>query len=1395
MAASSTQSTSSSPARQAVASVSDAGFSHAMSAPADDTTAPSVAGNIAVPPSDAYRAGEVLSFTVTFNESVTVIGADSTLGLDIGGAARSATLHSSTPNSITYTYTVQAGDNDANGITVGAIVLGSTTIRDSAGNDAVLSLTGHVPSTAGILVDTTAPAVSGSVAVPANKTYVAGEHLDFTIVFDENVTVSGSDSTLGLTVGSTARSAVFLSAVGNTVTYRYTVQAGDLDANGIAVGALALGSSTIRDNAGNNAGVSLVGHLPPTSGVLVEALPPGISGAISVPADQVYVGGDSLSFTISFDENVTITGTASTLGLMIGGAARSAVYDSKTANSVTYVYTVQAGDLDSDGIAVTGLALNGGTIRDGAGNNANLSLAGHLPSTAGVLVDAVGPTVAISSDKAALKQGDTATITFTFSEAPVGFSAGDITVGGGVIGPVTGSGTVYSAVFTPTNNIASGSASIAVAAGAVEDAAGNGNSAGSLSSITFDTLAPTLAITSNIGSLKAGDTATVTFTFSENPGSTFTNADIVVEGGALSALTGSGLTRTAVFTPTALVDDGVASITVAAGAYLDPAGNLGGAGTTPYLTFDTLAPAKPSTPDLDPASDAGGSGGALTFDTTPTFVGTAEGLAQIELYEGASLIGSGTALANGSWSVTVSTPLGVGAHVITARAIDESGNTSVVSDGLSVTVQNEPLMILAGTEYELTSNLTIGGLSGTGDLNLSTFTLTIDQADDRTFSGKIIGDSAHRGFLEKKGVGVLTLTGDSDNSANIRVLEGVLQLTSGPTEAPRYITLGTSSSASTGRVILIGDTTVGYIGGYASSNGVIDLGAHDLTVISQSDSRNATEITGTGGFIKRGTNMYRLDGTNTFTGDVKVEEGYLRLANGSALADTVAVSISSGARLILETSSGAFAEKIGSISGAGEIAFNPNNILVAGDASDRDFSGRLWGTGTFKKVGSGELVLSGTSEAGVGLIVAGGDLVIDADVDGAVTAEGGVLSGTGTITGAVEIKAGATLSAGHSPGVLATGALKLQADAVLLQEVASASQVDQIRVTGGVDLGGAKLQTALLSGFAPTSGSWIIIDNDGADAVTGHFDGLAEGAQFATGGVTFKISYVGGDGNDVTLSVVAPPAPEPELPQPPAPPTEQELIANFAVAAGFADPNKLNEAFIRLANGLQIANPSYLTARAAEKLSESFAAGRITKATFVEGVVELSGPTSVVALQTYHLFTGSAPSVAGLAWLVDSPDNPTDLTDAYYALFNQANRFINFSINLGVHGEGKTAFEAAYAALSFEEAVRKAYETIIGFKEAQAAGIDTEGAVDWVTSQEQYFANISDEGDVGLYAGMLGYLLHEGNVAKVGKYYNAVRDHVERLVDGDSLGNAIADFYRDDSLPQDLGRPYDWSLI
>lgn len=92
----------------------------------------------------ALNAGDIVTATVAFSEAVLVTGSP-TLKLDVGGQVVEANLAGGTgTEKLSFTYTITTGDSDADGISVPADALqlnGSATIRDSAGNNAVLTST------------------------------------------------------------------------------------------------------------------------------------------------------------------------------------------------------------------------------------------------------------------------------------------------------------------------------------------------------------------------------------------------------------------------------------------------------------------------------------------------------------------------------------------------------------------------------------------------------------------------------------------------------------------------------------------------------------------------------------------------------------------------------------------------------------------------------------------------------------------------------------------------------------------------------------------------------------------------------------------------------------------------------------------------------------------------------------------------------------------------------------------------------------------------------------------------------------------------------------------------------------------------------------------------------
>lgn len=88
--------------------------------------------------------------------------------------------------------------------------------------------------------------------------------------------------------------------------------------------------------------------------------------------------------------------------------------------------------------------------------------------------DTTAPVLTITVDKSVLTAGETATVTFTFTEVPVGFAADDIFPTGGLVSGLqaTGDPRIYTATFAASADF-EGMAQVAVPAGRFADAAGN----------------------------------------------------------------------------------------------------------------------------------------------------------------------------------------------------------------------------------------------------------------------------------------------------------------------------------------------------------------------------------------------------------------------------------------------------------------------------------------------------------------------------------------------------------------------------------------------------------------------------------------------------------------------------------------------------------------------------------------------------------------------------------------------------------------------------------------------------------------------------------------------------------------------------------------------------------
>ena len=138
-----------------------------------------------------------------------------------------------------------------------------------------------------------------------------------------------------------------------------------------------------------------------------------------------------------------------------------------------------------------------------------------------------------------------------------------------------------------------------------------------------------------------------------------------------------------------------------------------------------------------------------------------------------------------------------------------------------------------------------------------------------------------------------------------------------------------------------------------------------------------------------------------------------------------------------------------------------------------------------------------------------------ATVVGDVDITYGSLAGLGTVDGDVVLHSGALISGG-----VITGGLTMARSSDFLVELTPTPHYDSdVTVGGPVALDGPRLSIGWED--TPAVGSrHVIIDKDSAGRVTGSVASLEEGEHFLARGVEFSISYAGGDGNDVELTVV-----------------------------------------------------------------------------------------------------------------------------------------------------------------------------------------------------------------------------------------------------------------------------------
>ncbi len=295
------------------------------------------------------------------------------------------------------------------------------------------------------------------------------------------------------------------------------------------------------------------------------------------PTATVSVVAPTLSTTVNSTVNITFSEAVSGFSLADMTASNGTLSNLTTSDNIHWTATLTpSASNNSSGNVIT---LDNSLYTDTATN------AGTGTTTSNTYaVDTVRPTASIVVANNALNIGGTSLVTITFSEAVTGFTAADLTVGGGTLSGLGSSdgGITWTATLTPTASVTQTGDVITLDNTGVSDTAGNAGS-GTTNSNTYavDTQRPNATVVFANTNLGIGQTSLVTITFSEAV-TGFTNADLTVSNGTLSAVQSSdgGVTWTATFTPTAAIVSASNHITLDNTGVQDMAGNAGSGSTT-----------------------------------------------------------------------------------------------------------------------------------------------------------------------------------------------------------------------------------------------------------------------------------------------------------------------------------------------------------------------------------------------------------------------------------------------------------------------------------------------------------------------------------------------------------------------------------------------------------------------------------------------------------------------------------------------------------------------------------------------------------------------------------------------------------------------------------------------
>ena len=351
------------------------------------------------PDNQTYVVGDVIKIAVTFDQPILV---DTTNGTPIirvrfGSEEQPVDYSETTDDSrtIIFSHTVDHSRRDGDGISIPENPMNANggIIRYLHSNTRAFLDHQGIPDQTQHRVDPDPAIIDDGVQITSNPidsdTYDSGETITFTVQFNTQITVKTDEGTpyLQLTMGDDVKQAGHTAISGDkrTLTFSYTVAAGDLDDDGISMAANALSRNggTIKDE--NSINDALLEHpAPGTNGVFIghnvdgnrPTIADGGVAVISTPLalPDAYGRNEIIVVSVTFTSPVVVDTTDGTPTLSIKVATptyfplhRKAAYQRGSGSStLQFEWRVRRIDWDTNGIGILAdaLQLNGGTIRD-----------------------------------------------------------------------------------------------------------------------------------------------------------------------------------------------------------------------------------------------------------------------------------------------------------------------------------------------------------------------------------------------------------------------------------------------------------------------------------------------------------------------------------------------------------------------------------------------------------------------------------------------------------------------------------------------------------------------------------------------------------------------------------------------------------------------------------------------------------------------------------------------------------------------------------------------------------------------------------------------------------------------------------------------------------------------